>query len=535
MAPTLETLPTEIVQSILLYLPPEDTVNLNLTSQKLRTLTDEPLIWRHLCRTTFTHWNATHDIAARFAGPIEDVDWKALFRARRLVNRMVREELDSILSTQQNRIQKIQRIAQVGYDAKEELLRQRNCSDDAEDVLARRYYADTVLGCIHRAMAVGEWDKLRRCESVSLERSFASFDLFVEGDKTDFGTIKEAIDDLARQHRIDFPDFSNLTTREKALSLISWIRMKGFQGAEDDHYYDLRNSFVGIALESDDHQSLPIVLVVIYSLLAQRLGFNAKPSGFPWHIYGIVYAPDDYDLDGRPRRADARNTKMFIDPFRDEKEVHESDLTTMLRTMGASDPEHWPHFLNEASVSQMVFRTSRNILNAVQGVRDGQGLALDTWMNHYPDTDDAFYGALWAMALFGANDSAPSSGTVLRQQHQYFSFLSDFIRSHFPWDAQLLRNYVMAHFGARLENELRTLVRGIEIEDSMAKPIIRRNLPRYKGVKFYVGLMFQHKRYGYEGVIAGWDPKCDAGEDWIRQMNVDRLSNGREQSFYHVL
>jgi F-box protein 21 len=47
--------------------------------------------------------------------------------------------------------------------------------------------------------------------------------------------------------------------------------------------------------------------------------------------------------------------------------------------------------------------------------------------------------------------------------------------------------------------------------------------------------LFQHKRYSYEGVVTGWDVSCDAGEDWIQNMGVDRLSSGRHQAFYHVL
>ena len=54
-------------------------------------------------------------------------------------------------------------------------------------------------------------------------------------------------------------------------------------------------------------------------------------------------------------------------------------------------------------------------------------------------------------------------------------------------------------------------------------------------VGFKVGMLFKHKRYHYEGVITGWDTSCDAGEDWIQSMGVDRLANGRMQSFYHVL
>ena len=44
---------------------------------------------------------------------------------------------------------------------------------------------------------------------------------------------------------------------------------------------------------------------------------------------------------------------------------------------------------------------------------------------------------------------------------------------------------------------------------------------------------------GYNGFswrrILGWDPHCAAPEDWIVNMRVDDLPNGRNQAFYHVL
>ena len=42
-------------------------------------------------------------------------------------------------------------------------------------------------------------------------------------------------------------------------------------------------------------------------------------------------------------------------------------------------------------------------------------------------------------------------------------------------------------------------------------------------VHYRVGEIIEHKRYGYRGVIFGWDPVCTAGDDWIAQMNVDAL------------
>lgn len=54
-------------------------------------------------------------------------------------------------------------------------------------------------------------------------------------------------------------------------------------------------------------------------------------------------------------------------------------------------------------------------------------------------------------------------------------------------------------------------------------------------VRFRVGQVFQHRRYGYTAVVTGWDGNCDAGEEWIRRMGVDRLEGGARQAFYHAL
>jgi F-box protein 21 len=56
-----------------------------------------------------------------------------------------------------------------------------------------------------------------------------------------------------------------------------------------------------------------------------------------------------------------------------------------------------------------------------------------------------------------------------------------------------------------------------------------------KKIVFGIGMHFQHKRYGYEGIITGWDIKCEADPRWMHQMRVDDLPRGREQPFYNIV
>eukprot|EP00045_Choanoeca_perplexa_P010685 m.109932 g.109932 ORF g.109932 m.109932 type:complete len:220 (-) comp15357_c0_seq1:1247-1906(-) len=53
------------------------------------------------------------------------------------------------------------------------------------------------------------------------------------------------------------------------------------------------------------------------------------------------------------------------------------------------------------------------------------------------------------------------------------------------------------------------------------------------GVKFRVGQVVEHKRYGYRGVIVGWDAVAQAPDHWYQQMGV---SDAQQQDpFYSVL
>jgi F-box protein 21 len=184
----------------------------------------------------------------------------------------------------------------------------------------------------------------------------------------------------------------------------------------------------------------------------------------------------------------------------------------------------------------MVLRTARNIMNSVQTIRQteaGMRGIQASWLNSSPDMDNAFYATIWAMLILGSNNDPPSASTIRRRQ--YLPYLLEHFQTHFPWDVTLLEHYVVPMFRDQPEGQrLRQFVRSMHQVDAMRKPILSRN-EQSVNVKFKVGQLFQHKRYSYEGVVTGWDVSCDAGEEWIQNMGVDRLSSGRNQAFYHVL
>ena len=146
MAPSLADLPPEILHLIFTHLDPASVVSVSLTCRKAKECgVDSQIVWRRLCRISFRFWAAHHDITNKLVAPISSVDWRALFIYRANVERSTRRLLNCVLESQQRRIQHINDVADFGYDAKETLLDEYACPDDAEDVLARRYYANVML------------------------------------------------------------------------------------------------------------------------------------------------------------------------------------------------------------------------------------------------------------------------------------------------------------------------------------------------------------------------------------------------------
>jgi F-box protein 21 len=538
--PSFTDLPTEILEAIFLNLDPRSLASVSQTNKLIKELsTDAPIIWRHLCKTQFRTWDSRHNIIAKFAAPLSDVDWRALYMTKHTIERRTKELLNRAVASQQGRIRCINDIAEFGYDAKETLLKECACPDDAEDVLARRYYANAVLERIHREVAIKVWTDLHNGKDISIERALGAYDVFARvGEDVDVDVVAEDITALANGLLETYPDFQSWSPRNQASTLASYLRDQGFKGVTDTSYRTLRNSFIGLVIRSENHESLPLISVAIYCAVAKRIGLDARPCGFLFHVYTLVYAPKNYSLDGEYKPTSSTELEyMYLDPFRSSSEVRQGDLQRVLRDMGVPSSEH-RGFLGDTNTREMVMRTARNIMNSVQTIREteaGQRSIQASWMNWDPDMDNAFYATIWAMLLLGPNDDNLTVGHTAIRRRQYLPYLLEHFQMHYPWDVTLLSRYVIPMFYNQPEgHRLLQFVQSMHQVDAMRKPVIHRS-ERTQNVAFKVGQLFQHKRYGYEGVITGWDVVCDANEDWIQNMRVDSLSNGRNQAFYHVL
>lgn len=331
------------------------------------------------------------------------------------------------------------------------------------------------------------------------------------------------LDGIATELATGCPNTDQLTPREKALTVASFLKANNQTGIEPGReYHLLEHNFLGVALDDPGHNSLPLVSAAIYCYVAQRVGLNAQLCGFPLHVHVIVIPPPGFDVDGNALNGAEQGHPIYMDPFRSEKETHVSNLQNQLILLGASDAEQ-SNYLGESHISQIILRCGRNIMNSIQR------------MEQFPDThttlldlESAKYAAIWASVL-------ASDPIRLADRRQYVPWLMGLLAVEFSFDVYLAERHLVPILRGLPEHErVMESLHVMQAVDDEPKQIRRRSSEN-KNTRYRVGQIFRHRRYNYNAIITGWDTKCEADEYWARTMRVDNLPAGRHQSFYHVL
>ncbi|EME77952.1 uncharacterized protein MYCFIDRAFT_33434 [Pseudocercospora fijiensis CIRAD86] len=531
--PPIFSLPDELLQLIVAYLPPDETVAFGKVSKRSNKITYEPLVWRRHCIERWKYWESHHGLAERLDAPPAQTKWQQLYYERSKIDHEVVQTFNELLTTQQFRYERMETIAQHGYDIKDLMMAQRDqTSDDAEDVLCRRYFADAVLGQIHRTTALEKWQRLHDRQMVQLEEVLGSYDLFVLSDKKgDLSDIDRELDRLAQCIRDADPEFDDLSIRMKALCIARYLRSENLVGnTNQEDYHALRNNFLSWALFEEPHTSLPLQSVAIYCAVARRLEVNARPSNYPQHVHAVIEAPQNLTLDGKHKLfvQDAEPELMHMDPWRTDEEVSQDQLRLRLLQMGVPSTQHM-HHLGASSTIEMALRTGRNIMTSVQEARERQRNTSSR--NRGPDIEAAWYSMLWSMLVLGSSNAASD----LHRRRQCLPYLIEHFQKHYPEDINLVEKHIPSMFeGEREHTILLHLITTARKADQNKKAPSPRDKST-ENVAYKIGHHFRHKRYGYEGVIIGWNMRCTAEQRWIEQMRVDDLPRGREQPFYNAV
>jgi F-box protein 21 len=462
-----------------------------------------------------------------------------LYNERRQLDSEMDALFDALLESQQYRLQRIEKIASHGHDVKELLSRHRDETPaDAPDVLARQYFANAILGRINRKTAIGKWSRLQNKEMVSLEEVLGSFDLFaLSGKREDLTGVSDEFDRLAEEIRQE-DKFEELTIREKAIHVARFLRARELVGNSalgTIDYHALRNNYLSMALFTPPHTSLPLQTAAIYCAVARRLGIDARPSNYPQHVHVVITAPRDVSLDGAPRNPSSSDEveTMHMDPWHGSEEIAAQSLRSRLVLMGT--PRHQiDQQLGGATYFEVAQRTARNIMVSVQEARraDAEGDSDDD----NPQREGAWYSMLWALMILGGNNL----NAALQQRRHCLPYLQRHVQQYNPEDLGLIQEFAMPLFADRETrvqdfDDLSRYIMAVRAADGNRPPPSPRDSPATHAVQYKIGTAFTHKRYGYAGVVIGWDAQCAAEQDWIRDMRVDSLPRGRSQPFYNVL
>ncbi|KAI0157078.1 hypothetical protein GGR52DRAFT_565180 [Hypoxylon sp. FL1284] len=582
---TINSLPDEIVHHVLLYVPAEDTFSkIALTSKRFNRVAQEPLLWRSYCNASFKYWNSAHCFKERLATSVHDTDWKRLFLVRLARNAYIAQLLDEIVASRVGRLQKIERICRLGYDAKDFLLSQCRVPDPTEDVLARRYYSCSVLDSIHRSLAIQEWAKYQRFAArridedtpnserlecgMRLERALGAFDMFMLHDNVgDLDEITELLDDIAARYRNAHDDLDQMTTRQKAISLAQWLQsnnMTGLSDPSEETYRYLRNCLIGRALRDERHPSLPIISAAIYSALASRLGMEAYPCALPSHVHATVLSPQGMSLDGHPlpEGQSRRQENMFLDPYNSDAEVPLEDIHNFLRRLGVNAALE--NLLSPTATDLIVMRTGQNIRASFTSFRTNERplsqlipmieLNRGDWARNL---QPALYSMIWASIMMVP--VLPENDEVRWDWQQDVRDLLTYFYEYFPEDSWLVEQYVCPMYDTFAAPEhrqtnwelpsrrVRDQIKEIKRVDGSARPPRRRSaLADGLAVRYRVGQVFKHRRYEYHGLILGWtvegasnwddNPLSPTGRPWSTlSQPFYRCMVGTDGSDHHVI
>ena len=573
---TIDRLPSELIQHILLFTNVNDLVSCAAVSKQFHGLVGSAQpVWRCHCIQEYHFWHPKHDFRQRLHEPQRATNWRNLFIERKKIDRKLQETLSEIIDSRAGRLRKSAFLVQYGYDAKDFLLRQLDEMSSTEDHLARTWWSEKILCQIQRRTALQTWAAVRDGDPhVSLERALACVDLFiVPGAPETPEQVEEHLDRIAERFKAELDKKSeaqatstcrrtSLSLKRKALLLVSFLRRHDLLGlgtnSNETVYRSLRNNLISFALCQKDHSSLPLVSTVIYCAVARRLGLEAHPVNYPGHIHAIVFPKQDsiVNLNDEPvhysRSRDLSDDSyyLYLDPFNHDKEEEYAVLNTpLLGRLPVS--EVWKLLGPCTNITDILTRTANNLQNAREITDDYHDLIhLDP--DHVPgfippSVLDAYRHLQRPIEIGGSKISLHCHNMlqILLARVPDHSIMRAILEVQFEQtvDVQTVNEILLPLIPTDSEERVRveSHLRQFRIEDEiLPTPKLRREInnisreatqhPVHK-----VGTYFEHKKYHYKGIVVGWDSHCAQNETWMYRMGVDRLLRQRKQPFYPVV
>lgn len=208
-------------------------------------------------------------------------------------------------------------------------------------------------------------------------------------------------------------------------------------------------------------------LVYVFVAVARRLAIQASPANFPGVVQAHIQPPN------------GERAKLL--DMRGNEQPTEFPSTQYL--------QFWPlmlqnqeEFTRPATPSMMLTRACNNI----------QAFIQQEMVTRAPPSSDvydsAFYaGSCWVMIEGEANHNVPAP-----PDSKPLDFAAVLLDALCPLLPPITRPAISAHYE-----------RIIEDDEARARSVKLRS--GFPSIDYFVGLPFLHKRYGYLGVVYGWD------------------------------
>lgn len=193
-------------------------------------------------------------------------------------------------------------------------------------------------------------------------------------------------------------------TRHLVLRIVALLNGLKYGIADPITFLDLDNSFLHIStMCPQNRKTLPLTMTVIFCAVARRLGIAAAPCDTPGRILAVV-ADNPLTGDGPQTPSFYVDSSDPANPISESKEISRWTASIYPQFQGPESADGLAYMqeihMSPASAMQMMMRSARNILNAVQNGRGmprvvhvGANAPSEGEANIRGSSDDASNGA----------------------------------------------------------------------------------------------------------------------------------------------
>ncbi|PRP79215.1 hypothetical protein PROFUN_12753 [Planoprotostelium fungivorum] len=438
-------------------------------------------------------------------------DWHNQFYRRIMVDKRVKMLALELAETRFRATDKFRTIAQFGDEALDMLLKMWTVSwdlllnpDTAKEeyglvkskAMSQSYWIGEMIGFLDRLRFIQIIRQMMANKDVKLKDACFGMERCLRqpphASSSDLINAPLVFRDLIEQYRNELKvQFPGINFSDPPFEAVSYLVQSLHQRSHNRTGRDNDATLLGAAILG--RKGYPISCCALLHAIATELGFTVNMVGFPFHFIASY-----------KRRTTGES--IFIDSF------HGKTMSLKeIKAFGRERQIVWNDRLVEpTSHALVIHRIANNMANTVAQMTEN------------------LYSTQQRRYLISCILTEMSSLQLGLAEHGWRHRIR-YVTNRYIWDTLLDGEWPI---DASIFDEQMNIA---SADPQLIPPKQRnktcsegRELPQYK-----VGHIFHHRQRHYTGIILGWDYTCAATNEWMEQMNVNSLSRGSQQPFYH--